>query len=418
MPVQRSDQPNTSTANMREVIANRQKRVASQKTFFGKVAFLAGSLLTTLRANPGASSVALGAAALGGYAALRGNQTAVERTNEPLLNTSNRPHKITPVHGYQNPNPQGVEVMIVDTPVGDPVDPDHSAQVVYVVNSHLDPQLDVEALLSVEGMPLVDFNQICSGIDKLEQIADMQNPPEVVVSSLGVNAANFMTQSMMMAEKDLEWIESTPASRMPPGARDQFLRYTAKEVYSAKSMVDNYSKKKCIDSKTIRQKFDRAYQKLVDAGITVVTISGNEGRVLDVPIKLGMKVGQEYFTSMFFGEGENLPQGVIVVGGVDDSNPKHPEAWVTTTPSAAIDLAASSVNVPIARSGLTSNGTSFAAPQVAAVVANIKAINPKLKPAQIEKILKDTATPVEGDTLRVGAGLINPEKAYKLARSY
>jgi serine protease AprX len=62
------------------------------------------------------------------------------------------------------------------------------------------------------------------------------------------------------------------------------------------------------------------------------------------------------------------------------------------------------------------DGTSFAAPIVSSVVAQMLEVNPLLTPAQIKKILRDTADPIEDAPLeRQGAGVIHAAKAVDAA---
>lgn len=62
------------------------------------------------------------------------------------------------------------------------------------------------------------------------------------------------------------------------------------------------------------------------------------------------------------------------------------------------------------------DGTSYAAPQVAATVSMMMQKNPKLTFAQAKQLLQKSAYPIKdvSDTLQ-GAGLLNPEKAVELA---
>ncbi|HWU43999.1 MAG TPA: S8 family serine peptidase, partial [Bdellovibrio sp.] len=61
-------------------------------------------------------------------------------------------------------------------------------------------------------------------------------------------------------------------------------------------------------------------------------------------------------------------------------------------------------------------GTSMATPHVAGVVALIKAANPKLTPAQVKNILKQTAQPLgPNDQNQYGSGLVNAEAAVNAA---
>ena len=64
------------------------------------------------------------------------------------------------------------------------------------------------------------------------------------------------------------------------------------------------------------------------------------------------------------------------------------------------------------------DGTSFASPIVASIVACMLEANPKLTPQQVKRILMDTAERVEGVAVeRQGWGVVVPRKAVELARS-
>jgi serine protease AprX len=63
------------------------------------------------------------------------------------------------------------------------------------------------------------------------------------------------------------------------------------------------------------------------------------------------------------------------------------------------------------------DGTSVAAPLVAAVAAQMLEVNPALKPKQVRRILMETAIPLMNMPLdRQGAGIINPALAVQIAR--
>jgi serine protease AprX len=62
------------------------------------------------------------------------------------------------------------------------------------------------------------------------------------------------------------------------------------------------------------------------------------------------------------------------------------------------------------------DGTSFAAPIVASIVACMLEANPKLTPQQVKRILIDTAERVDGVAVeRQGWGVVVPRKAIELA---
>ena len=61
-------------------------------------------------------------------------------------------------------------------------------------------------------------------------------------------------------------------------------------------------------------------------------------------------------------------------------------------------------------------GTSQAAPHVSAVVALMVAANPRLTPARIEEILKQSVNPAKC-TSSCGTGIVDARKAVKAAKS-
>ena len=62
------------------------------------------------------------------------------------------------------------------------------------------------------------------------------------------------------------------------------------------------------------------------------------------------------------------------------------------------------------------DGTSFASPIVASIVACMLEANPKLTPQQVKRVLIDTAERVDGIAVeRQGWGVVVPRKAVELA---
>ena len=111
--------------------------------------------------------------------------------------------------------------------------------------------------------------------------------------------------------------------------------------------------------------------------------------------------------------------GVINVSSVNSSNMHGPTGHARNQ---WIDICAPGFGVVVARNGndYSSNGigTSFAAPFVAGTVALIKSVNNNLTPAEIENIIKATASPIaDGNQFAglLGAGLVNAGAAVKLA---
>jgi len=120
----------------------------------------------------------------------------------------------------------------------------------------------------------------------------------------------------------------------------------------------------------------------------------------------------------------NIP-GVINVSGVDSTN-NHSgtlganDSGKMHAHNEYIDVCALSVRVTVCvpENGYegTHKGTSYAAPQVAGVVALMRSINPNLSPAEVENIIKATAVPIADAHLfpsQLGAGRVNAYNAVK-----
>ena len=117
---------------------------------------------------------------------------------------------------------------------------------------------------------------------------------------------------------------------------------------------------------------------------------------------------------------------IIAVGGTDiDDNRYH--AVVTrdgrtkhygSNRGPFVDIAAPGEDLFTMRANGSfgrSNGTSYSAPLVSGVAALIFSVNPNLSPEQVTKILKSSATSMK-DTNAFGSGIVNTEKALKLAQ--
>ena len=108
------------------------------------------------------------------------------------------------------------------------------------------------------------------------------------------------------------------------------------------------------------------------------------------------------------------PPGVIFVGA-SQGDAASIKVADFSSPSRHTDLIADGANIKVTDLGTLSSGTSLAAPQVAALVADMLAANPDLKPVEIEAILKASVTELDGDRDRVGSGIFNGEKALSMA---
>ena len=111
----------------------------------------------------------------------------------------------------------------------------------------------------------------------------------------------------------------------------------------------------------------------------------------------------------------DLPPGVVFVGASTGNDSTSPAAYFTT-PVGAVDVAADGTAVKVSADGALGDGTSFSAPQITGLVADMKVLDPQLTPAQIESILAQSATTQPGEEIRLGAGVVDPQKALDLVK--
>jgi hypothetical protein len=166
-----------------------------------------------------------------------------------------------------------------------------------------------------------------------------------------------------------------------------------------------------VDFSGIPAELKTSLQNLVAAGVNVTIASGNSGQAQDLFDRLGITPPSDFFDGTWLAD---LPEGVIVVGASSGDTPTDKPAFFTS-PMNGVDVAADGTKITVNAAGKLGNGTSLSAPQVAGLVADIRAANPNLTPAQVESILKESATPIPGQKALVGEGVINREKTLKLA---
>ncbi|MDE2956159.1 MAG: S8 family peptidase, partial [Bacteroidota bacterium] len=111
---------------------------------------------------------------------------------------------------------------------------------------------------------------------------------------------------------------------------------------------------------------------------------------------------------------------VITVGGVYPSGTYWPASSTGPTADGRIkpDVSAQSSGVGIARlqdSYGSSSGTSFSAPMVAGVIAQILQVNNTLTPREVWSIITSTASQAESPDSLLGWGIINADAAIRVA---
>ncbi|MEW6279704.1 MAG: S8 family serine peptidase [Candidatus Eremiobacterota bacterium] len=194
---------------------------------------------------------------------------------------------------------------------------------------------------------------------------------------------------------------------LPPGAsKREFLQALV-------NRVDQVSEKSP-ELKQERARYEKLSAEADRRGITHVVTPGNLGDFARHLEKQGVKVDDDFYRSVLTNE-HTLTVGASDDRGTATSRDDRPAHF--TTPDAGVEVSTNGTNVRMTVDGQqrSQNGTSFAAPQVAAVAAQMKEANPNLTDEQIEAILKQSATPVPGTEARLGEGNIQPDVAVTLA---
>lgn len=156
-----------------------------------------------------------------------------------------------------------------------------------------------------------------------------------------------------------------------------------------------------------------AIQEILDAGTSIVVAAANG------PAHCGG--GPTYPFNADYDE------RIIVVTSTGKTD-AHGNGADTHSHYPAVDLAAPGYNVMVATQGNnwgyfgSANGTSFAAPQVAAATALMKSVNSCLQPDDVQRILKNSTDPIldardPAYLGQVGTGRLNTNRAVALAHA-
>ncbi|MFP2906110.1 S8 family serine peptidase [Pyxidicoccus sp. 3LFB2] len=162
------------------------------------------------------------------------------------------------------------------------------------------------------------------------------------------------------------------------------------------------------DSKPIqaaKARYDKATEQLDKKGIFVVLSAGNEGDTLKAMKDLKLRFNDEVEHSLLFNKRDN----VLVIGASDDA--KGIASF--STPSKYVFAAMDGTDVKVNADGTTQSGTSYSAPQVAALVAELRGKG--LSPKQVRSVLQEAAKDTRASRKEEGAGIIDPARVRQLA---
>ncbi|ADO75468.1 S8 family serine peptidase [Stigmatella aurantiaca] len=156
-----------------------------------------------------------------------------------------------------------------------------------------------------------------------------------------------------------------------------------------------------------KERYDRLSGELEDAGILHVVTAGNTGDFLDTLDEMGVEYDGDFADSVLFNE------HTIVVAA--STGGKRDQIADFSTPSDFVTVAIDGTDIEVV-GGETANGTSFAAPQVTALIAEMRRINPDLTNDEIRDLLAKAATDTSATAQEEGHGILDPDKALMLAR--
>lgn len=207
------------------------------------------------------------------------------------------------------------------------------------------------------------------------------------------------------AEADLEYRADL--------ARSVGLAEDASDEELARAVVDqvNQTFQNSDQIKDSKQRYDEVSQQAADAGISHVLASGNYGEMAPYFEELGVETGDDFYKSMLLNDNKTV---VAATNSQNTGTYADDTGAELNSPNAGAELAAPGENRTMTTQDgatATSSGTSYAAPEVAAVMAQIKAENPELTPQQIEDLLVQTAVPINAPASDVGAGALNADAA-------
>jgi subtilisin family serine protease len=157
---------------------------------------------------------------------------------------------------------------------------------------------------------------------------------------------------------------------------------------------------------TSKARYDKLSGQLEDAGILHVVTAGNTGDFLDTLDEMGVEYDGNFADSVLFNE-----QTIVVAASTGG---KRDQIADFSTPSDFVTVAIDGTDIEVAEG--TANGTSFAAPQVTALIAEMRRINPELTNDQVRDLLAQAATDTSATSQEEGAGILDADKALALAR--
>lgn len=237
--------------------------------------------------------------------------------------------------------------------------------------------------------------------NNMETILDDPNSQiQVINQSQGISGADVTQRLMSMAGEDPQLkARLLQDLGLPPNAsKKQFVEALANRV---QSVSENSP---AVQAET--QRYEELSAEADARGINHVVASGNNGQVASMMRNLGIEMDPSFYGNALHNE-HTTSVGALNEQGTGPASFTAPEAELATQGEGVLTTADGQVDFI--------NGTSFAAPQVAAQMALMRRRNPSLSDEEAEEVLTATADPVAGDPSQAGAGAMDPRHAQWLA---
>jgi hypothetical protein len=243
----------------------------------------------------------------------------------------------------------------------------------------------------------------------LDQVSD--HLEAIAADPQGINVVNI-SQGVSPAMIGDLYLDSFYSSR-PQTEKDAFkkalgLDAAASDADVANTVLDQVNGAFAANPTYVaaKQRYDAAVAAVTDAGPVVVVAAGNDRDNAAELSTLGADASKIDTTNVL------TNPNAVMVAALNASG--APSAFSSANPEN--DIAALGEGVPAVAAN-PSDGTSFAAPQVAAVIDNVRRANPDLSAAEVVDLIRRTAIPLNAPSQDVGAGLLNPIAALDEARS-
>jgi plasmid stability protein len=260
----------------------------------------------------------------------------------------------------------------------------------------------------IEGMVSGTLDSSTSGI---RQVLDNPGRIRVINESRGTTKARLVGALWQAREArakvPAEQRQGRPATLaqelgLPRKASDkQVLQALTKRVDEVMAKSDTI--------RAAQERHAKVSQELEKRDILHVVSTGNEGNKMPLELdKLGVRYGED-FTRSVLNTDKTINVGASTGGTPDKIAP-------FSNGGSHVSLVMDGTGIDVGPGEEPVDGTSFSAPQVAAVVAGMRRLDPTLTNNEVRDILKRACTDTSAPAHLEGAGILNAQKALELTR--